>query len=309
MDDLAAKAAALDKWALGRLIRVFEDPRPEGIAARAEAFAALERLGLGPKAAVLGITGTPGAGKSTLVGEVAMRLIGRDENHAAAVLAIDPSSQRSGGSLLGDRTRVRFPLEEKRLFFRSQASEQELGGIGRSTYAVVRLLERLFDYVFIETVGIGQSEVEVERLADRLYLVMQPMAGDQVQFMKAGIMEVPHVFVLNKSDEGEAARRSYHALKASVDFARPGESEPPPIIRTSAVTGEGLDALVEDIATAARSTAGASRARERYFFEKWVRDEYGRLGLERLEQQGGADRLLVDAGSFEAAQAAYRPPG
>lgn len=306
--ELAAKATSLDKWALGRLIRVFEDARQEGIAARGEALRALDELGCPPKAAVLGFTGTPGAGKSTLVGEVAVRLIDRSDNASAAVLAIDPSSQRSGGALLGDRTRVRFPLEEKRLFFRSQASEQELGGIGRSTYPVVRLLERLFDYVFIETVGIGQSEVEVERLADRLYLVMQPMAGDQVQFMKAGIMEVPHVFILNKCDEGEAARRSYHALRASVDFARPGETQPPPIIRTSAVTGEGLDELLADIEKAGRGGPGAARARERYFFEKWVRDEYGRLGLERLEQQGGADRLLADAGSFEAAQAAYRAP-
>lgn len=308
MDDLASQAVALDKWALGRLVREFEDTRTGGIDRRREALRALDQVGCPPKAVVLGFTGTPGAGKSTLVGELATRLIQRADSVSAAVLAIDPSSQRSGGSLLGDRTRVRFPVEEKRLFFRSQASEQELGGIGRSTYPVVRLLERLFDYVFIETVGIGQSEVEVERLADRLYLVMQPMAGDQVQFMKAGIMEVPHVFVLNKCDEGEAARRSYHALRASVDFARPGESEPPPIIRTSAVTGEGLEELLADITHASRGGPGAARARERYFLEKWVRDEYGRLGLERLEQQGGADRLLADAGSFEAAQASYEPP-
>lgn len=303
---LARRAATRDKWALGQLVRVFEDSRTEGIERRQAVMHELARLGHETTAAIVGFTGTPGAGKSTLAGMVATRLAERDRKRSVAVLAIDPSSYRSGGSILGDRTRVRFPVDEPRLFFRSQASEQELGGLGRATYQVVRLLERLFDYVIVETVGIGQSEVEVSRLADRVYLVLQPMGGDQVQFMKAGIMEAPHVFVLNKWDAGEPARRSFHALKASVDFARPGESEPPPILRTSAVTGEGVDELVADIEAAAH--AGERASRERYFFEKWVRDEYGRLGLDSLERQGGAEGLLAGAGSFEGAQAAYRPP-
>lgn len=308
--ELVRQAVTRDKWALGRLVRVFEDSRGDGIGRRRAVMAELDRLGKTREAAVVGFTGTPGAGKSTLAGVVASRLAERDSTRAIAVLAIDPSSYRSGGSILGDRTRVRFPVDEPRLFFRSQASEQELGGLGRGTYQVVRLLARLFDYVIVETVGIGQSEVEVSRLADRVYLVMQPMAGDQVQFMKAGIMEAPHVFVLNKWDAGDAARRSYHALRASVDFARPGESEPPRILRTSATTGEGVDELVADIeAHAHPGDAAAGRAaREHYFFEKWVRDEYGRLGIELLARQGGADALLAEAGSFEGAQARYLPP-
>ncbi len=308
-DELVERAAALDKWALGRLVRVFEDARRESIDARAAALRRLDELGCRPQAALYGFTGTPGAGKSTLVGELASRIVARDDAASVAVLAVDPTSYRSGGAMLGDRTRVRFPLDEPRLFFRSQASEGELGGIGRGTYQVVRLLERLFRHVVIETVGIGQSEVEIERLADRVYLVLQPMAGDQVQFMKAGIMEVPHVFVLNKADAGDAARQSYHALKASIDFARPGESQPPPIIRTSAITGEGVDELMEDLLRHSnRSAPGTVHGRERYFFEKWVREEYGRLGLSVLEAQGGAEALLQQGGSFEEAQARYRPP-
>lgn len=308
--DLVGRAVTRDKWALGRLVRVFEDSRGEGIPRRQSVMAELDQMGRTHEAAIVGFTGTPGAGKSTLAGMVASRLAERDQHRAVAVLAIDPSSYRSGGSILGDRTRVRFPVDEPRLFFRSQASEQELGGLGRGTYQVVRLLARLFNYVIVETVGIGQSEVEVGRLADRVYLVMQPMAGDQVQFMKAGIMEAPHVFVMNKWDAGEAARRSFHALRASIDFARPGESEPPRILRTSAISGEGVDELVEDIETRAspREATGAHTTRERYFFEKWVRDEYGRLGLESLARQGGAEALLAEAGSFEAAQAKYRAP-
>lgn len=304
---LVEGSAALDKWSLGRLIRLFEDSRPEGVAARLAAMAAMDERNLARHAAILGFTGTPGAGKSTLLGEIATRLVA-SRDVSAALIAIDPTSHRSGGSLLGDRTRVRFPLEEKRLFFRSQASELELGGIGRATYQVVRVLERLFDVVFVETVGIGQSEIEVERLVDRLYLVLQPMAGDQVQFMKAGIMEVPHVFVLNKSDNPEA-RKSFYALRASVDFARPGEDEPPAIIRTSATTGEGLDDLLADI-TSHLHPAGKQHAARRdiYFFEKWVRDEFGRLGLRKLDEQGSAAGLLTRAGSFERAQQQYLPP-
>ena len=307
--ELIERAAQLDKWALGRLLRVFEDSRAESIETRATVLSQLDAAGHRELAPVYGFTGTPGAGKSTLIGELASRMVAGEDEASVAVLAVDPTSQRSGGSILGDRTRVRFPLDETRLFFRSQASDRELGGIGRGTYQVVRLLERLFRYVIVETVGIGQSEIEVERLADRVYLVLQPMAGDQVQFMKAGIMEVPHVFVLNKADAGDAARRSYHALRASIDFARPGESGPPAIIRTSAVDGTGLDDLLGDM-IGHRDAAGAEirRVREQYFFEKWVRDEYGRLGLRVLEEQGGSARLLADAGSFEQAQALFRPP-
>lgn len=308
LDQVVAAAVELEKWPLARLIGLFEDPRPQVLEPRQRVMALLDKRGLAPHAAVFGITGTPGTGKSTLLGEVAARLIQQDTSCRVAVLAVDPSSQRSGGSILGDRTRVHFPIGERRLFFRSQASDRELGGIGRATYSVVRLLERLFDYVFVETVGIGQSEIEVERLADRVYLVLQPLAGDQVQFMKAGIMEVPHVFILNKADAGEAARRSYYALRASIDFARPGEREPPLTLRTSAVSGEGIDQLVEDVCAHRMRPAGTTEARERYFLEKWVRDEYGRFGLELLEQQGGASRLLTVGGTFEAAQAVYVTP-
>lgn len=307
--DLVAGALAREKYPLARLIRLFEDPRPGALEAKAAAIAEFEARGAAPQAMVAGFTGTPGSGKSTLVGELAARMVATDPGASVAVLAVDPSSHRSGGSILGDRTRVHFPVGERRLFFRSQPSEQELGGMGRATYPVIRVLERLFSYVFIETVGIGQSEVEVERVADRVYLVLQPMGGDQVQFMKAGIMEVPHAFILNKCDVGAAARRSYHALRASIDFARPGEAEPPPIFRVSALSGEGVDEVLADLrAHRAVHDAAARRERDRYFLERWVRDEYGRFGLALLAEQGGAGELLGRAGGFEAAQAAYRAP-
>lgn len=307
--ELVARALELEKWPLAQLIRRFEDTRAQAVPARLAIMRELEAQGARAKALVLGFTGTPGTGKSTLVGELARRLAATESAPSVAVLAIDPSSYRSGGSILGDRTRVHFPAGERRLYFRSQASDQELGGIGRATYPVIRLMERFFDFVLVETVGIGQSEVEIERVADRVYLVLQPFAGDQVQFMKAGIMEIPHVFVLNKCDVGDAAARSFYALRASVDFVRPGEASPPPILKTSAVTGEGLDALIDDIKQhhMPRSIL-VGRDREAYFFEKWVRDEYGRFGVDLLDGQGGASGLLATHGVFEAAQAAFRPP-
>ncbi len=308
IETLVERAVRLDKWAIARLVRLFEDTRPEAIPKRVEVMAALDAAGCPPRAFIAGFTGTPGAGKSSLVGQVALRLIERSTDRSFAALAIDPTSERSGGAILGDRTRVRFPADEPRLYFRSQASERNLGGIGRSTYPVVRLLERLFDVVVIETVGIGQSEIEIEHVSDRVYLVMQPMGGDQIQFMKAGIMEVPDVFVLNKMDAGAAARRTFHTLRSSIDFARPGETEPPPIIQTSTVTGVGIDDLVEDIDRHASVTRRSAPARARYFFEKWVLDEYGRLGLDLLARQGGATALLAEHGGFEAAQGAYRAP-
>lgn len=307
IDTLVESGVRREKWAVARLIRLFEDGREAAIEQRRDVMAHFEAIGCTPHAFVVGVTGTPGAGKSSLLGELARRLVEREPELSVVILAIDPSSQRSGGAILGDRTRVRFPVDDRRLYFRSQASEQNLGGIGAHTYPVVRLLERLFDVVFVETVGIGQSEIEVERVSDRLYLVLQPLGGDQVQFMKAGIMEVPDVFVLNKADTGVAARRTFYMLRTSIDFVRPGEATPPPIIRTSAVTGEGLDALVEDV-LGHRADREPAEERAAYFLRKWVMDEYGRLGVALLAEQGGETALLRTHGSFEAAQAAYRPP-
>lgn len=250
-----------------------------------------------------GITGTPGAGKSTLIGAVGNRLMALDPDVRLAVLAVDPSSHVSGGALLGDRTRVRFPVEEERLFFRSQASAGELGGMSPSTFQVARLLHALFDIVLIETVGIGQNEIEIQRLADRVYLVLQPFAGDQVQFLKAGIMEIPHVFILNKCDEKDAARRSYHALKSSLEFARPGETLE--IIQTSALSGQGIDEVCRDLLEFRRTVRDPEqllREKERRYFARWVEDEYGRYGLRVLNEKGGAARYLEPSGGFDLAQ-------
>ena len=308
MDDLIAGALDWDKRSIGRLISIFEDTRPGAIDERASVLDRLSRGTSVRSGFFHGVTGTPGSGKSSLIGAVAERIVTR-AGASVAVIAVDPASESSGGALLGDRTRVRFPAGERRLFFRSQSSDRALGGISRTTYQVCRLLARLFDHIFIETVGIGQSEIEVQYVADRIYLVLQPLAGDQIQFMKAGIMEVPDVFIMNKSDEHQAAARSFHALQASLSFSRPGDERDPEILLTSARTGEGLPELVDCILQAARNPRLDRESREAHFFAAWVRDEFGRRGVEVLLTGTGhgdpvaAGRAYVERhGGFDNAQ-------
>ncbi len=253
-------------------------------------------------ASFIGITGTPGSGKSTLLGRLALRLIERQAELTIAALAVDPSSRISGGALLGDRTRLRFPPHEKRLFFRSQASATELGGLGPSTFQVCRPLACLYDFVFVETVGIGQSETDIRQLADRVYLVLQPLAGDEVQFLKAGIMEVPDAFILNKCDE-PSAERSYHQLRGSLWLARPFDAQPVEIFRTSARTGDGIDALAGALlALRAQQAPRDFAENEPHFFARWVQEEWGRAGLRFLDEKLGGAAAFVRARGYDQAQ-------
>jgi LAO/AO transport system kinase len=187
-EELVQRALGRDKLAVSTLVSLFEDQREAAIERRAFVFERLSALRGGASAIMLGVTGTPGAGKSSLLARTTLELLAMDKELSFAVLAVDPSSHVSGGSLLGDRTRMRLPHDELRVFFRSQASATELGGLGPWSFQVARLLSLLFDCVLIETVGIGQSEADIRHLADRVYLVLQPLAGDEVQFFKAGIM-------------------------------------------------------------------------------------------------------------------------
>jgi LAO/AO transport system kinase len=290
------RARALEKHAVGRLISLVEHDGEDTAPRRAALFRWLRSAGVPDRARIVGITGTPGTGKSSLIGRLCLDLVARDAEIRIAVLAVDPSSPRSGGALLGDRIRTSFPVDECRIFFRSQASRGDLGGIGRRTFAATRLLRHLVDLLLIETVGIGQSEVDVTRLADRTALVMQPLSGDHVQFMKAGIMEVPDVFVVNKCDEEALARRSLLELTSSLEFARVGQpgGEPPRIFQTSAKTGLGIEELAGYLHAEAKVAPDPERRRsqERYFLEKRIADGWGRCGL------------TASAGVLDAAMAA-----
>jgi LAO/AO transport system kinase len=306
LEQLVERARTLEKQAVARLIGLFEDTRPAAAPERVRALALLDEAAGAAPCTVLGITGTPGSGKSSLLARLTVEMLDVDPELTLAVLAVDPSSPISGGALLGDRTRMRNPLDERRLFFRSQASATELGGLSPSSFQVCRLLTRLFDCVLVETVGIGQSEADVRHLADRVYLVVQPLGGDEVQFLKAGIIEVPDAFVLNKSDE-PAAEQSYHHLRGSLGLARPFDDEPPEIHRTSARTGLGVDELAAAMLTAVRTgTPRTHGEREPHFLERWVDDEWGRQGRRHLtDALGGAPALLASAGGFDQAELAF----
>ncbi|HWP67518.1 MAG TPA: protein kinase [Candidatus Limnocylindria bacterium] len=284
---LLERARTLEKHAVGRLISVVEQDADATRPRRAALFRYLashpDRY---PDAArIVGVTGTPGTGKSSLIGRVCLRLLELDPALRIAVLAIDPSSPVTGGALLGDRVRTQFPVGERRIFFRSQASRGDLGGVGRRTFAVTRLLRHLFDLVLIETVGIGQSEIDVTHLSDLTLLVLQPLAGDHVQFMKAGIMEVPDAFVVNKCDEEHLARRSLVELTSALEFAQ-ASGRRPRILQTSAVTGLGIDELAAFLREeAARPPAPEHRrAQEAYFLRKAVAERYGRFGTAEMDR-------------------------
>jgi LAO/AO transport system kinase len=296
-------ALALDKRCVSTLVSLFEDQRPEAVDKRAFVLDEL-RTRERPASPILGVTGTPGSGKSSLLARVTLRLLEKAPDLSLAVLAVDPSSPISGGALLGDRARMHLPVGENRIFFRSQASATELGGLGPWTFQVARLLGKLFGALIVETVGIGQTEADVRHLADRVYLVMQPLGGDEIQFLKAGIMEIPHAFILNKIDE-PSAQRSYHALKSTIALARQ-DGERLPILRTSARDGTGIDELCDDMLGALRGPRRKADDREPYFFERWVRDEWGRAGLRALDREwGGAAAFLRRAPTFERAQADF----
>ncbi len=294
--DLLERAARLEKHPLARLITLVEQEGRAGRARRAALFGYLHaHPGTFPlRARVIGITGTPGSGKSTLIGRLALELLATGADVRVAVLAIDPSSAVSGGALLGDRLRTHFPVGEPRIFFRSQATQGDLGGVGRRTFAVTRLLRHLFDFVFVETVGIGQSEIEITALADATVLVLQPLAGDHVQFMKAGVMEVPDVFVVNKCDEETLARKSVHELQAALDCARigrPGGAATHHVFRTSALRGTGVSELAAFLrARVALPDAAALRRKELHFLRKAIAERYGDFGLDELA------RFLADGG-------------
>jgi LAO/AO transport system kinase len=199
------------------------------------------------EAYTVGITGAPGAGKSTLTSSAVGAARSRDER--ISVLAIDPSSPFSGGALLGDRTRMNDHALDDGVFIRSMATRGHLGGLALATREAIRLLDAVgFPWVLVETVGVGQVEVEVAGAADTTVVVVNPGWGDSVQANKAGLMEIADVFVVNKADR-PGARQTVHDIESMLDLTRGHGDEGwrPPVVRTVGTTGEGADDLWDAI--------------------------------------------------------------
>jgi len=236
--DLLARARGGDKRSIARLVSVVENDEPGA----AEAMRALyPQTG---RAQVVGITGPPGGGKSTLVNRLAGTY--RERASRVAIVAVDPSSPFTGGAILGDRIRMRERFLDEGIFIRSMASRGHAGGLARATARVVNVLDALgADVILVETVGVGQEEVDVIRVVDTVCLVTVPGLGDDIQAIKAGVLEIADVLVVNKADRpgaDETARDLAQMLSLAKD--RPWKT---PIVRTSAQSGDGLPQLVDAI--------------------------------------------------------------
>ena len=238
---------------------------------------------------VVGVTGPPGAGKSSLLGELvaAWRRAGR----SVAVLAVDPTSRRSGGALLGDRARIPSKPGDRGVFIRSTAAGERLGGLAPATRAAAQALAAAFDVVVIETVGVGQSETEVADVADTVAVVVQPGSGDVLQFLKAGIMEIPDLLVVTKADLGVVAQRARRDLLAAL---RALGSDADVVMVSSVPPAQGFDELVEALDRHRERLdlpARRTRARRRAALADFVA-EHGDRGLRALGGRRAAERWL-----------------
>lgn len=240
LKELARGVVAREKRAVARALNLVEDRRESSKRALVSLLEALPQK----RARVIGITGPPGAGKSTLVGALKQRL--RDRDITTAIVAVDPSSVRSGGALLGDRARMHADPNDDGLFVRSLATGGEVGGLSADTPAAIELLASTFDLVLVETTGVGQNEIAVRNVVDLVALVVQPGSGDTLQFLKSGVMEIPDVLIVNKSDQGALATRALADLSGAMHQL----GVTLPALATSAATGDGVDELADVLLSA-----------------------------------------------------------
>jgi LAO/AO transport system kinase len=241
--DLGRRLAARDLTAAAAALNLLENRSPmaaEQTAALLEAVS-VAALGHEAPAQIVGVTGPPGVGKSSLLSRLVAHW--RASDRSVAVLAVDPSSRRSGGSLLGDRARIERAPDDRQVFIRSTAAGDRLGGLAPATRAAATALSAAFDVVVIETVGVGQSETEIADVADEVAVVVQPGSGDVLQFLKSGIMEIPDVLVVTKSDLGAVAHRALGDLRAAL---RSLGADSVPVVAVSSVSPPtGIDELVD----------------------------------------------------------------
>jgi len=237
--DLVDRLLAGQRRALARALSTVEDGDDEAL--RAIVAALHPRTG---GSHLIGLTGSPGVGKSTLTSAVTQAM--RDRGLTVAVLAVDPSSPFSGGALLGDRVRMADHAVDDGVYIRSMATRGHLGGLSWATPHALLVLEAAgFDVVIVETVGVGQAEVEIASIADSTVVVQAPGMGDAVQAAKAGIMEIADIHVVNKADR-DGAQRTLRDIRGMLDMAPPGEWTPM-VLATTAATGEGVEQLVEGL--------------------------------------------------------------
>jgi len=303
-------ARAGDRRALARLLTSIERGDEASHAVNREVFGQVGR------AATVGITGAPGAGKSTLTSATVAAARARGER--VAVLAIDPSSPFSGGALLGDRTRMNDHALDEGVFIRSMATRGHLGGLALATREAIRLLDAVgFPWVLVETVGVGQVEVEVAGAADTTVVVVNPGWGDSVQANKAGLMEIADVFVVNKADR-PGASQTVHDLQSMLDLTRGSGSDGwrPPVVAAVGTTGEGVEdlwAAIDSHREHLGTTGELERRREQRLREELALVVEQRIRAEADARLGAGTRAEIErdllAGRLDPWSAADRIVG
>jgi LAO/AO transport system kinase len=297
LPDLSALQSG-DKREIARALAAIEtEAETDSLAALLDAACAAAR------AHVIGLTGPPGVGKSTLTNALVTRARARHET--VGVIAVDPSSRRTGGALLGDRARIATDPADRGVYVRSMAARDRLGGLSDQTVAAMVLLRAVYDLVLVESVGIGQSEADISFIADTVLLCVQPGSGDSLQFMKAGVTELPDVVAVTKADMVEAARRTRADVEGALTLYSEGRRAP--VILVAAARGEGLDELDRALAdhrawlTEDERLAVKRRAQEELWVEQAIRARFGSAGLRAMRST-----MQSDGGPFTREHAVSR---
>jgi LAO/AO transport system kinase len=280
-----------DKREIARALAAIETQA--GSAALAEL---LDAACAAARAHVIGLTGPPGVGKSTLTNVLVARA--RARSQTVGVLAVDPSSRRTGGALLGDRARIATDPEDRGIFVRSMAARDRLGGLSDQTVAAMVLMRAIYDLVLVESVGIGQSEADISFVADTVLLCVQPGSGDSLQFMKAGVTELPDVVAVTKADMTDAARRTRADVEGALTLY--SEQRRAAVVLVAASRHEGLDELEAALAdhrawlTKDERLMRKRHAQQELWIEQAIRARFGSAGWSamrsRLPRNGGPFR-------------------
>jgi LAO/AO transport system kinase len=291
--ELAARLRDRDLSAAAAVLNLVESRRHDARAETEALLAAVSPAALGGEAPgqIVGVTGPPGVGKSSLLSRLVA--VWRAAGRSVAVLAVDPSSRRSGGSLLGDRARIERDPGDDAVFIRSTAAGDRLGGLAPATRAAATALACAFDVVVIETVGVGQSETEVADVADAVAVVVQPGSGDVLQFLKSGIMEIPDVLVVTKADLGQVADRALADLRSALRSLGSGDTAVVAVSSVPPPTGiQELVQALDDHHARLDLTARRTRSRRMHALADYSA-EYGDRGLRALGGRREAERWLA----------------